>query len=163
MKPAFLILCTGNSARSILAEAILRHIGRDRLDVYSAGSKPSGEVNPRAIALLKEKGISTEGLSSKSWDAFTSVDGPKLTAAITVCDNAAGETCPTFFGAPVKAHWGVPDPPMVTGGEAEIRRAFEMAFNTLYARCAALLALPFETMSPGGLKQALAQIGEEVG
>lgn len=162
MKPAFLILCTGNSARSILAEGIFRHFGGDRLEVYSAGSKPTGKVNPRALALLKEKGISAEGFRSKSWDEFTGANAPKFTAVITVCDAAAKEACPVFYGAFVKAHWGVPDPASATGDEKKIRQAFSDAYDTLHARCLALLGMPFEILPPDALRAALAHIGETV-
>lgn len=160
MKPSFLILCTGNSARSILAEAILRHFGAGRLTVNSAGSYPKGSVNPYALALLKDKGISTEGFRSKSWDEFTGEGAAKLTAVITVCDAAAGEQCPLFYGAPVKAHWGVADPAVAEGSEAKIKQAFLEAYNKLYAKCAVLLKLPFENMPPEKLKEALVKCGE---
>lgn len=162
MKPAFLVLCTGNSARSILAEAILKHLGAHRLDAYSAGSKPTGRVHPSALLLLQEKGIPTTGLVSKSWETFAGAQAPKVTAVITVCDAAAGEACPVFYGTPVKAHWGVPDPSSAVGDEAIVARTFLDAYDTLYARCSALLTLPFETMPPDELRAALTEIGKTV-
>lgn len=153
-----LILCTGNSCRSIMAEGALNHLGQGRIAAYSAGSKPAGYVHPKSLELLKSKGIATGGFRSKSWDEFA---GTKFDAVITVCDNAAGEACPVFMGAPVKAHWGVADPAHATGTDAEIMQAFETAYKTLEARIKALLALP-----PGLEKKdfaaALRHIGETV-
>lgn len=153
-----LILCTGNSCRSILAEALLNHLGQGRVQAFSAGSKPAGEVHPKSLALLQSKGISTEGLRSKSWDEFgdTAFD-----AVITVCDNAAGEACPLFPGAPVKAHWGVPDPAGATGTDAEIMQVFASACATLEARIRALLDLPPD-LRGAELAQKLRAIGETV-
>lgn len=153
-----LILCTGNSCRSIMAEGALNHLGQGRIIAHSAGSKPAGYVHPKSLALLSSKGIATGGFRSKSWDEFAD---KTFDAVITVCDNAAGEACPVFMGAPVKAHWGVPDPAHATGTDAEIMQAFEAAYNTLEARIKALLAL-----SPGLDKKdfaaALRHIGESV-
>lgn len=159
MKPSFLVLCTGNSARSILAEALLRHLGGNRIDAFSAGSKPNGAVNPHALALLKEKGIAADGLRSKSWDEYTGENAPKFSAVITVCDAAAGEACPLFLGAPIKAHWGVPDPAAVTGSNAAIKQAFLDTYNVMAARCGKLIALRLETMSSNDLKLELQRIG----
>jgi arsenate reductase (thioredoxin) len=153
-----LVLCTGNSCRSIMGEALLNHLGQGRLTAFSAGSKPTGQVHPKSLALLQSKGISTAGFRSKSWDEFA--DTP-VDVVITVCDNAAGEACPVFFGAPVKAHWGVPDPAHATGNDAEIMSAFDSAYKTLEARVKAFLRLP-----PGLAKDELAKhlrtIGETV-
>lgn len=135
-----LFLCTGNSARSILAEAYLNAAGQGRYRAYSAGSKPGGRVNPHALSLLREKGISAEGARSKSWDEFAVPGAPRLDLVVTVCDNAAGETCPVWPGAPSRAHWGVDDPAAVEGSDAEKRAAFEKAFRELKAKIDAFLA-----------------------
>lgn len=135
-----LFLCTGNSARSILAEAYLNAAGKGRYRAYSAGSKPGGRVNPHALSLLEEKGIPAEGARSKSWDEFALAGAPKMDLVVTVCDNAAGETCPVWPGAPSRAHWGVDDPAAVQGGDAEKRAAFEKAFRELKAKIDAFLA-----------------------
>lgn len=153
-----LILCTGNSCRSILAEALLNYLGQGRVQAFSAGSKPAGEVHPKSLALLQSKGISTEGLRSKSWDEF---GGTVFDAVITVCDNAAGEACPLFPGAPVKAHWGVPDPAGATGTDAEIMQVFESSCATLEARIRALLGLPPD-LRGAELAHKLRSIGETV-
>jgi len=132
-----LFLCTGNSARSILAEAYLNYAGRGRFHAYSAGSKPAGKVNPLALALLKEEGIPVSA-RSKSWDEFAA--GPAMDLVVTVCDNAAGEVCPVWPGAPRKAHWGVDDPAAVGGSDQEKRAAFWHAFDELKQRIDAFLA-----------------------
>jgi arsenate reductase len=129
-----LFLCTGNSARSILAEAYLNARGKGQFRAFSAGSHPNGRVNPLALELLQEHGISTEGLRSKSWDEFARPGTPALDFVFTVCDNAAGETCPYWPGQPVTEHWGVEDPAAVDGGDEEKRRAFLQAFTLLSAR-----------------------------
>lgn len=134
-----LVLCTGNSCRSVMAEGLLNHYGKSRFKAFSAGSHPSGFVHPMSLATLKTNGISAEGFRSKSWDEFT---GQPLDIVITVCDNAAGEVCPLFMGAPVKAHWGVPDPAHFKGTEAEISAEFQRIFNMLAVRVKALVALP---------------------
>lgn len=154
-----LILCTGNSARSILGEAILGEKGAGRIDAYSAGSKPKGEPHPGALRLLTRKGIDTGPFRSKSWDEFTQPGAPRIDLAITVCGNAAGEACPVFIGAPLKAHWGLPDPADVQGDDAAVDAAFEQTWRLLYMRVTALLALPFETMARDEFKAALADIG----
>jgi protein-tyrosine-phosphatase len=153
-----LFICTGNSARSILSEATLNHLGKGRFEAFSAGSQPTGRVNPHAIEELKALGISTEGLSSKSWDRFTGGGAPPLDIVITVCDNAANETCPVLFGDFVKAHWGQPDPAAAQGAGAAIE-AFRLAHTLVLYRVTALLNLPVETMSRDELRQALDHIG----
>ena len=129
-----LFLCTGNSARSILAEAYLNSVGGGRFRAFSAGSHPAGKVNPFAIELLEKNRISIEGLRSKSWDEFAKPGAPRLHYVFTVCDNAAGETCPLWPGQPIKEHWGVPDPAAVRGSDEEKRKAFLAAFTQLSAR-----------------------------
>jgi protein-tyrosine-phosphatase len=129
-----LFLCTGNSARSILAEAYLNSAGRGRFRAYSAGSHPNGKVNPLALELLESKGILTGGLRSKSWDEFAKPGAPRLDYVFTVCDNAAGEVCPIWPGQPIKEHWGVPDPAVVQGSDEEKRAAFLAAFTRLSGR-----------------------------
>ena len=151
-----LVLCTGNSCRSIMAEALLNHHGAGRIAAVSAGSFPTGTVHPMSLATLASHGIATEGYSSKSWDVF--VDR-KFDAVITVCDNAAGESCPIFHGAPVKAHWGVPDPAHAKGTQKEIEAVFSMVFLLLERRVNALLALPFEKMDKLTLAEHLKIIG----
>jgi arsenate reductase (thioredoxin) len=137
-----LILCTGNSARSILAEAIINHLGAGRFVAYSAGSFPKGTVHPLALALLDELGWPTAGLRSKSWDEFAAVGAPALDLIITVCDNGAREVCPIWPGKPVTAHWGIADPAAAHGSEAQLRAAFRKAFDEMTERVVALLALP---------------------
>ena len=134
-----LFLCTGNSARSILAEAILNRRGGGRFAGFSAGSQPRGEVHPLALALLREKGHAIAGLRSKSWDEFALTGAPRMERVVTVCDNAAGEACPVWPGHPAKAHWGFPDPAAVQGGEAEQRRAFAETYAALDRRIAELV------------------------
>jgi arsenate reductase (thioredoxin) len=156
---SILVLCTGNSARSILGEAILNQLGMGRIFAYSAGSKPKGVPHPGALRCLTRKGIDTSGFRSKSWDAFTGPDGPPIDLAITVCGNAAGEVCPIFVGAPLKAHWGLPDPADVDGSDADVDAAFEATWRWLEMRAKALLEMPFETMERSALRQRLAEIG----
>ena len=155
-----LILCTANSARSILAEAILNRLGQGRFQAYSAGSHPRGTPNPLALELLAALGYPTEALRSKSWDEFAVPGAPKMDLVITVCDSAAGETCPLWPGAPLKAHWGIPDPAGVPGGLAAEQAAFGQAYQRLEARMKALVALPIEAMSPDALKLRIAAIGQ---
>lgn len=154
-----LVLCTGNSARSILGEAILGTMGAGRIVAYSAGSKPKGVPHPGALRLLARKGIDIAPFRSKSWDEFSGPGAPPIDLAITVCGNAAGEACPVFIGAPLKAHWGLPDPADVEGSEAEVDAAFGQTWSWLEMRVAALLALPFETMARAELVTELARIG----
>jgi arsenate reductase (thioredoxin) len=136
-----LILCTGNSARSLLGEALINHLGAGRLRGYSAGSQPKGQPHPLALDTLREAGIDTAGLSSKSWDAYTGPQAPPLDLVITVCDSAARESCPYFLGPAVKAHWSLPDPP-AAGDEAAQRARFRAVLAALRERILALLALP---------------------
>jgi protein-tyrosine-phosphatase len=137
-----LFLCTGNSARSILAEAILNRRGGGRFAGFSAGSRPRGEVHPLALALLREKGHPVTDLRSKSWDEFASSGAPRMDRVVTVCDNAAGEACPVWPGHPAKAHWGLPDPAAVQGSETEQRRAFAETYASLDKLIAELVAQP---------------------
>lgn len=155
-----LILCTANSARSILAEAILNKVGAGRFRAFSAGSHPRGIPNPLAIECLDSLGYPLEGLRSKSWDEFAGPEAPKMDIVITVCDSAAGESCPLWPGAPVKAHWGIPDPAGVEGGRDAERAAFKLAHERLLARMAALVALPVETMKQDELRQRMADIAK---
>jgi arsenate reductase (thioredoxin) len=162
-----LILCTHNSARSVLCEGMLNHwaarLGRD-IKAHSAGSAPSGRIHPHAIEALRNAGIDTSGYRSKSWDAFSQDDAPPLSIVITVCDSAAAETCPVFFGGthgqPVKVHWGYPDPSLAEGGEEGKRRAFELTRQAIGYRMLQLLALPLETMSKAELQSELAAIAQ---
>lgn len=159
-----LILCTHNSARSVLGEGMLNHwakqLGKD-VRAFSAGSAPSGRVNPFALEALQAAGVDTAGCRSKSWDEFTSTDAPPLSIVITVCDSAAAEQCPVFFGGtgqPVKVHWGYPDPSDAEGGEPGKRRAFELTRQAIGYRMLQLLQLPLATMGQTDLQQALAAI-----
>lgn len=154
-----LVLCTGNSARSILGEALFNHLGQDRVRAFSAGSKPKGVPHPGALRLLARRGIDTASFRSKSWDEFSAPDSPPIDLAITVCGNAAGEACPVFLGSPLKAHWGLPDPADVTGSEAEVDAAFEETWRLLDMRVRAFLALDRAGLDKAGLQAALACIG----
>lgn len=141
-----LFLCTGNSARSILAEALLNKAGSGRFHAFSAGSFPKGAVHPSALALIEALGLPTTGLRSKSWDEFAKPDAPQLDFVITVCDNAAGEVCPVWPGMPVTAHWGIPDPAAATGSDAEIAAAFALAARQMRARIDLFLSLPLASI-----------------
>jgi protein-tyrosine-phosphatase/DNA-binding transcriptional ArsR family regulator len=154
-----LILCTGNSARSILAEAILNREGAGRFKAYSAGSQPKGEPNPHALSLLRELGYDTEGLRSKSWDEFGGAAAPSMDFVITVCDSAAGESCPYWPGHPLTAHWGIPDPAAVEGTDAQKRAAFVEAYRRLASRISEFVNLDVEHLDLATLKQRLAEIG----
>jgi arsenate reductase len=154
-----LFLCTGNSARSVMAEALLNVLGEGRFRAYSAGSFPSGKVQPIAAELARAFGYS-EPLRSKSWDEFAQADSPAIDIVITVCDNAAGELCPIWPGQPVTAHWGVPDPVSVSGTEEERRRAFRSAWLMLRRRIELLLALPLEKLDRLATQQQLRAIGQ---
>lgn len=155
-----LFLCTGNSARSILAEAYLNAAGDRRFLAYSAGSHPTGKVNPFALELLQKNRISTEGLRSKSWDEFARPDAPPLHFVFTVCDNAAGEACPLWPGQPITAHWGVADPAAVQGSDDEKRKAFLAAFTQLSNRVRLFLSLSVEKLERAALKRQLQDIGK---
>ncbi|QGM48011.1 arsenate reductase ArsC [Methylocystis heyeri] len=154
-----LFLCTGNTARSILAEGILRKDGAGRFNVFSAGSQPKGVVNPYALQTLAAFGYPTEGLRSKSWDEFATPDAPKMDFVFTVCDNAAGEACPFWPGQPVTAHWGIEDPAAVEGSDIEKQRAFNLAFRYLKNRISLLLAVPFARLDKMALQKHLREIG----
>ena len=154
-----LFLCTGNSARSILAEAFLNAEAHGRFRAYSAGSHPGGKVNPFALELLEKNGLNTSGLRSKSWDEFAQPGAPRLDFVFTVCDNAAGETCPFWPGRPVSAHWGVPDPAAVQGSDEEKRKAFQLAFARLSTRIRLFLNLPFDKLERQSLEERLRAIG----
>ena len=154
-----LILCTGNSARSILAEAILNHKGKGRVRAFSAGSFPTGTVNPGAIDLLRSLKIPTEGYRSKSWVEFAAPGAPPLDFIITVCDNAAGEVCPIWPGKPITAHWGVPDPAHVEGASERVA-AFREAYRVLERRIDLLLQLPLDTLDRASITQQLRDIGK---
>ena len=154
-----LFLCTGNTARSILAEGILARDGHGKFRAYSAGSQPKGMVNPFAIKVLQNFGYSTEGLSSKSWDVFASSDAPKMDFVFTVCDNAAGETCPLWPGQPMTAHWGIEDPASVEGTDLDKERAFIEAFRFMRNRIQAFISLPMSAIDKMALKQELSTIG----
>jgi len=153
-----LFLCTGNSARSILAEAILNRTGKGKFVAYSAGSMPKGEVHPQSIALLKRLGFSTDGLRSKSWEEFSR--SPPLDFVFTVCDNAANEVCPVWPGQPMTAHWGVPDPAAAKGSDAQIAQAFRDAFMTLQRRIELFANLPVKSLDRMSLKKHLDDIGK---
>jgi arsenate reductase (thioredoxin) len=155
-----LFLCTGNSARSILAEVTLNAIGGGRFKAFSAGSFPNGRVNPFVIELLQGKTLPTDGLRSKSWDEFAQPGGPFLHFVFTVCDQAAAELCPVWPGQPMTAHWGVPDPAAVEGSDDEKRKAFQDAFITLHRRISLFTALPFERLQGMALKEQLDSIGK---
>jgi arsenate reductase len=154
-----LVLCTGNSARSILGEALFNHLGEGRVRAFSAGSKPKGVPHPGALRLLARRGIDTSIFRSKNWDEFTAPDAPLIDLAITVCGNAAGEACPVFLGSPLKAHWGLPDPADATGTEAEVDAAFEETWRLLEMRVRAFLALDRTALDKPALQAALAGIG----
>ena len=154
-----LFLCTGNSARSILAEAYLNHAGGGRFRAYSAGSKPAGQVNRFALELLRRRGVAFAEARSKSWDEFALPGAPKLDFIFTVCESAAAEACPLWPGRPATAHWGIADPAAVTGPDASKRRAFEQAFSALTRRIDAFLALPLDQLDVSGLSKELNAIG----
>jgi arsenate reductase len=156
-----LFLCTGNSARSIMAEAILNHNGRGSFHAYSAGSHPTGEVRPEALKQLESAGISTEGLRSKSWEEYAGPGAPELHFVFTVCDNAANEACPYWPGQPMTAHWGIPDPAAAKGSPEEIDRAFHGAFLTLQRRITLFLSLPFATLETMTLQEEIRRIGKQ--
>ncbi len=153
-----LVLCTGNSARSILGEVLFNKLGQGRFKAYSAGSKPAGRVNPGALEWLQANGFSTEGLRSKSWDEFAAPGAPEFDFVFTVCDNAAGEVCPVWYGTPMTAHWGIPDPAHIEGDEAR-RAAFNKAAEQLTRRIQLFLSLPHEKLDKLALKEKMDEIG----
>ena len=154
-----LFLCTGNSARSIMAEAILNKVGKGKFKAYSAGSQPKGEVNPHTIELLRSLGYDTSGFRSKSWNEFARPGAPPLDFVFTVCDNAAGEACPVWPGQPMTAHWGVPDPAEAQGSDAEIALAFKDAYRMLQRRIEIFVALPLRSLDRLSLQAKLKDIG----
>ncbi len=154
-----LFLCTGNSARSILAESILSQEGGGRFKAFSAGSQPKGEVNPRAVTELETLGYPSTGFSSKSWDVFAEPGAPQMDFIFTVCDSAAGEACPVWIGHPMTAHWGVEDPAAVVGSDVEIQRAFAQAARFLKNRITAFINLPLASIDRMALETRLRQIG----
>jgi protein-tyrosine-phosphatase len=160
-----LFLCTQNSARSLMAEAIMNRVGAGRFNAYSAGSMPSGTINPHAISLLRQLNYKTDHLRSKSWEEFAAAnnpDAPELDFVFTVCDNAAGEVCPIWPGQPMSAHWGIPDPAAATGSEAEIALAFADAYRQLNNRITLFCALPIKSLDRLSLQRRLEDIGRSL-
>jgi len=155
-----LFLCTGNSARSILAQSLLNYQGKGRFTAYSAGSFPKGKVHPLALELLRSLGLPTEGMRSKSWNEFAAADAPVMDFVVTVCDQAAGELCPVWPGQPMTAHWSVPDPAAVTASEDAQRRAFKDALRALDTRIKLFVALPMEKLDRMALQRSVRQIGD---
>jgi arsenate reductase len=155
-----LFLCTSNSSRSIMAEAIMNRRGAPTFTAYSAGSHPSGIVRPEALRQIEAAGLSTEGLRSKSWEEFTQPDSPHLSFVFTVCDNAAKEVCPVWLGQPMTAHWGIPDPAAVEGTPEDIERAYKKAFSMLTTRISLMLALPLASMESLAIKKEIDNIGK---
>jgi arsenate reductase (thioredoxin) len=158
-----LFLCTGNSARSIMAEAILRRKGKFAFSAYSAGSHPSGMVRPEALRQIESARMPTDGLCSKNWDEFAKPGAPRMDFVFTVCDNAASEACPVWPGQPMTAHWGVPDPAAVQGTPEQIERAFCDAFMILDRRITLFLSLPLSTLGQLAIKNEIDRIGREIG
>jgi arsenate reductase len=156
-----LFLCTGNSARSIMAEAILNWKGKPNFTAFSAGSLPTGKVRPEALKQLQLAGIAADGARSKSWDEFAKPGAPKMNFVFTVCDNAARDPCPIWPGQPITAHWGVPDPAAVTGTPEQIERAFRDAFMVLNRRIGLFLCLPLASLEQLAIKQAVDRIGQQ--
>lgn len=154
-----LFLCTGNSARSIMAEAIMNRKGTPNFIAYSAGSHPSGSIRPEALHQIEIAGLPTQNLRSKSWDEFAKPDAPLMNFVFTVCDNAAREACPFWPGQPITAHWGVPDPAAVTGTREQIERAYREAFMILDRRISLLLCLPLASLNNLAIKKELERIG----
>lgn len=158
-----LFLCTGNSARSVIGEAILNKIGAGKFNAHSAGSQPKGAINPNTIALLHGLGYDTSAFRSKSWDEFAKPGAPEFDFIFTVCDDAAGEACPVWPGKPMTAHWGIADPAAVTGTELEIAQAFREAYRLLYRRIELFAALPIRGLDELALRSKLREIGHEEG
>ena len=154
-----LVLCTGNSTRSILAEALFNKHGAGALTAHSAGSQPKGEPHPAALELLRQRGIDPSFARSKSWDEFATLEAPEFDLIVTVCDSAASETCPVWPGHPMTVHWGIPDPAAVTDSPQATAEAFAIAYDRLEARIAAFFDLPFTTLTPDAFKQAARRIG----
>ncbi|MEL7259080.1 MAG: arsenate reductase ArsC [Pseudomonadota bacterium] len=159
-KKNVLFLCTGNSARSLIAEAVMQREGLGRFNAYSAGSQPTGAPNPHAIAVLEQLNHDTSGLRSKSWDEFAGPDAPKMDFVFTVCDNAANEVCPFWPGQPMSAHWGLPDPAAVTGTDAEIGLAFHETYRMLRNRISIFVSLPLTQLDQMSLQKELDSIGQ---
>ena len=155
-----LFLCTGNSARSILAEGLLTNLGKGRFRAFSAGSHPAGQVNPFALELLEKNHFDTSAMRSKSWDVYAQPDAPHLDFVITVCDKAAGEVCPVWPGQPMTAHWGIPDPVAVEGSDEAKRHAFVDAMNQMQRRICTFVSLPFDKLDRMKLQQAVREIGK---
>ncbi|MGE0523010.1 MAG: arsenate reductase ArsC [Variibacter sp.] len=158
-----LFLCTGNSARSVIAEAVLNKVGSGKFRAYSAGSQPKGEINPNTLRLLQQLGYDTSAMRSKSWDEFAKPGAPEFDFIFTVCDDAAGETCPVWPGKPITAHWGVPDPAAVTGSHTEIAFAFNEAYRMLSRRIELFAALPIRALDDFALRSRLKEIGRMEG
>lgn len=157
-----LFLCTGNSARSIIAECVLNKLGRGRFRAFSAGSFPKGEVHPYAVELLRRQSFDTDALRSKSWNEFAAPGAPQLDFVFTVCDNAAGEACPIWPGQPMTAHWGLPDPAAVEGNEAERRLAFAETLRMLNNRISTFVNLPIKSLDQLSLQKRLHEIGRDL-
>ncbi|MEM8797971.1 MAG: arsenate reductase ArsC [Pseudomonadota bacterium] len=155
-----LILCTGNSARSIIGEALINHLGSGRYRGYSAGSKPTGTPNPFALRLLEEKGYDTGFARSKTWSEFEGPNAPEMHFVFTVCDSAANEACPIWPGTPMRAHWGIPDPAAATGSDDIIMKAFEKAHSQMHERVSAFMALSPDEMDPSDLMSKITEIGK---
>jgi arsenate reductase len=156
-----LFLCTGNSARSIMAEAILNHKGRPNFTAYSAGSHPAGMVRPEALRQIEMARLPTKGLRSKSWEEFAQPGAPEMNFVFTVCDNAAKEVCPVWPGQPITAHWGIPDPAAATGSPDQIERAFRDAFMALDRRIGLFLCLPLASLDKLAIKREIDKIGQQ--
>jgi arsenate reductase len=156
-----LFLCTGNSARSIMAEAILSYRGRPNFTAYSAGSHPSGRVRPEALREIERAHLPVSGLRSKSWEEFAQSGAPQMSFVFTVCDNAANEVCPVWPGQPITAHWGIPDPAAVTGSPDEVERAYREAFMALDRRIGLFLSLPIASLDQLAIKREIDRIGQQ--
>ncbi len=155
-----LVLCTGNSARSILGEALFNRLGKGAIEAFSAGSKPTGKVNPFALELLEREGFDISGYRSKSWDEFTGKDAPTIDVVVTVCGNAAGEQCPVWVGAPITVHWGFPDPAAATGSESDVHDAFRQVYEGLISNIEQFLAMEPASLSARELRKKMRKIHE---